>query len=121
VVAGEPYADKNFVFAPKWASDKSPYGRWKITLHNIYVDNRSMDCTIPVVHCSTNPTYDYAIMIVSRRNHHAVGYVTGSEGVTWNGPFKHKNVPIIGYADGDPKPLTSSTSTWRLIHSSELD
>lgn len=40
VVAGEPYGDKDFVFAPKWANGKSPYGRWKITLHNVYVDDR---------------------------------------------------------------------------------
>jgi hypothetical protein len=119
VVGGIPYGDDDFVFAPKWANGKSPYGRWSIVLHNIYINNKWMDCTVPVVHCSTNPEWDYAIMIVNRLHKHNIGFVTGANGAAWNVSYFLKGVRIIGYPDGSPKPLTSTTTTSLTIADNE--
>jgi hypothetical protein len=111
VVAGYPYSDTDFVFAPKWANGRAPFGRWPVQIHHIFLDSRWFNCPVIFFHCSTNPNFDYSFMIVSRPHgvRHNLGHYTG-----WNGFFIGVNsglsgVRIIGYTESSPKPLTSTT------------
>ena len=104
-----PYADRDFVFAPDWASNKSPYGRWAVRA--IYVNDNWLKCPVPGIDCHTDPIYDYAIMIVRPLGGRHIGFITGANGVTWNQAKSLKSVRIVGYTNGKPRPQYAVTDT----------
>lgn len=77
---GVPYTSTDLAFSPMWNNNNAPYGTW--TSEKVFLNGGWMDCTVPVIHCSTNPLDDYAIIVLNTQNGEGVGTLTGAAG--WN-------------------------------------
>jgi V8-like Glu-specific endopeptidase len=109
---GFPYTSTHIVFSPMWHNNQNPFGTW--TVRKIFLDSGWMKCVIPLVACSTNPLYDYAVIVLNPSKGKGVGAVTGSDGWHVNQPNIVKNVAIAGI------PATSSDTLISLAHTATV-
>jgi V8-like Glu-specific endopeptidase len=113
----EPYVDTDFVFAPKYANGKYPFGKW--TVKTITLISQWLECPVPAVDCHEDPIFDYAIIVLKKKDGKGVGKVTGSNGWHVNQPKTVKNTRIVGYPGGAAEPLYSVTTTVTVTKSKE--
>jgi hypothetical protein len=106
---GVPYTSTHIAFSPMWHSNQNPFGTW--TVRKIILDSGWMKCVIPLVDCSTNPLYDYAVIVLNPRKGKGIGAVTGSDGWHVNQPNIVKNVAIAGIPATSSDTLISVANT----------
>lgn len=50
----------------RWNNGKEPYGSWQV--QHAWVLANWLDCPVPVVHCSTDPAYDFGFIVLKQLN-----------------------------------------------------
>jgi V8-like Glu-specific endopeptidase len=117
VAAGVPYTSTDLAFTPMWHNNEAPYGTWTVNKVFLY---SWMNCPIPIIHCTTNPENDYAVIVLNSRNGKGVGDVTGADGWSVNNPGTIDNVTIAGIPGSSPDTLTTVTNTTTVSESGDL-
>lgn len=106
---GIPYTSTHLAFSPMWHDNQNPYGTW--TVKKVFLNSGWMKCIIPLVDCSTNPQYDYAILVLNPQHGKGVGDITGANGWSVNQPASVGNVAIAGIPGTSSHTLFSMTNT----------
>jgi V8-like Glu-specific endopeptidase len=112
------YTSTHLLFSPMWHDGKNPFGTW--TVKKAFLNKGWLTCRIPVVNCTTNQLYDYAIVVLSPKNGKGVGDITGADGWSVNQPKTIPGVTIAGIPATSPGTLVTTTHTATITESGEL-
>lgn len=95
-----PYISTDLAFSPGFHDNQSPFGTW--TPGKVFIDSGWMHCSIPLVRCTTDPKYDYAVLVLNPVNGKDVGDLTGAYGWSINEPAAIRDAAIAGIPATSP-------------------
>jgi hypothetical protein len=111
------YTSTRLLFSPMWHDGKNPFGTW--TVKKAFLNKGWLTCKVPVVNCTTNQLYDYAVIVLRPKNGKGVGDLTGADGWSVNQPKTIPGVTIAGIPATSPGTLVTTTDTDTVTESGE--
>lgn len=99
------YTTADWMFAPMWHDNKFPYGKWSV--RSVYLAHHWIS--------DLNTRYDYAIVVLHRRNGHNVAFYTGQD--SWSSSLSlpvGNSTPVraVGIPAHSKKALVSVTNAF---------
>jgi hypothetical protein len=107
-IGGVAHTDYGDVYVPGWAAGKDPYGEWSV--QRVLVDSSWITCG-KAKSCAQDPVYDFAILVLRRKDGMGVGTAVGAaDGWRVAAPETIPGSWIFGYPSAHPRLLISRTT-----------